>query len=128
MTEPQNTTSSGESQLEESRVPRHERYWEGKFILTNAVVLLLALVAGYLEYVAYPALMTAPVPPAGTGFGESNVVLSLSFLTFQLSATNPNCTGGPCFLKGEPAFDFCQALIYLVILMNLARFVRLRSK
>jgi len=97
-------------------------------VLTNLIILLLALVAGYLQYVAYPALMTAPAPPNGTGFGETNVVLSLSFLTFQFSATSPNCLGSPCTIRGVPAFDFCQALIYLVVLINLVRFVRLQSK
>jgi len=55
-------------------------------------------------------------------------VLTLSFLTFQLSAVNSNCTSGVCPVKGVPAFDFCQALVYLVILINLVHFVRLKSK
>ena len=105
-----------------------ERYWSGKFVLMNAILLLLALIAGYLQYVAYPALMTSPLPPNGYGFGESNVVLTLSFLTFQFSATNPNCLTPGCVLKGVPAFDFCQGLIYLVVLINLVHFIRLRTR
>jgi len=128
LSESENPSNSVESQRAEFPAASHEVFWAGKFVLTNIVILVLALLAGYLQYVAYPALMTGAAPPNGTGFGESNVVLSLSFLTFQLSATNPNCLGGPCFLRGVQAFDFCQALVYLVILVNLARFVRLRWK
>ncbi len=105
-----------------------EKYWSGKYVLTNVIILLIAAIAGYLQYVAYPALMTAPPPPNGNGFGETNVVLGLSFLTFQFSATNPNCLNPGCILKGVPAFDFCQALVYLVILINLIHFVRLRGR
>lgn len=106
-----------------------KKYWTGNFILTNVVVLFLALVAGYFEYVAYPALMSGPSFPYGAGFGETNVVLNLSFLTFQVTATNTiTCATPNCVLKGIPAFDFCQALVYLVILMNLAHFVRSPSK
>lgn len=106
-----------------------KKYWTGNFILTNAMLLLMALVAGYLEYIAYPALVSSPSFPYGTGFGETNVVLNLSFLTFQLTATNTTtCATANCVLKGVPAFDLCQALVYLVILINLVHFVRSRSK
>jgi hypothetical protein len=128
LTEPENVPEAEERQhLEVSQVVR-ERYWDGKFILTNVILVLLAVVAGYLQYVVYPALMTSPTPPAGYGFGETNVVLTLSFLTFQFSATNPNCLTPGCVLKGVPAFDFCQALIYLAVVFGLARYVRLRTK
>jgi hypothetical protein len=132
MTEPEVNTSpegdSGQEHLDQPVVSTREKYWSGKFILTNVILLLLAAIAGYLEYVAYPALMTSPYPPSGYGFGETNVVLNLSFLTFQLSAVNSNCASSICPVKGIPAFDFCQALVYLVILINLVHFVRLRTR
>ena len=128
MTESENVPGSEEA----GKAPvqarnERERYWSSRFVLMNSVLLLLAAVAGYLEYIAYPALMTSATPPVGTGFGETNVVLSISFLTYRFSATNPNCLNSGCVLPGVPAFDFCQALIYLVILINLVRLVRLRS-
>src|SRR5579872_5536225 len=130
MTDPQNSSNPSEDRqrLESPPLVRRERYWSRKFILTNVVLLVLAAVTGYLQYVAYPALMTSPLPPNGNGFGETNVVLILSFLTFQLSAVNSNCASSVCPVKGVPAFDFFQALIYLTILINLVRFVQLRSK
>jgi hypothetical protein len=132
MTEPEVNTNpeegSQQEHVDKPVVSTAEKYWSSKFILTNVILLLLAGVAGYLEYVAYPALMTSPFPPNGYGFGETNVVLNLSFLTFQLSAVNSNCASSICPVKGIPAFDFCQALIYLVILVNLVHFVRLRTK
>ena len=126
---PGDTPQSENSQRSEAFQVVREKYWSGRFILTNLVIVLLAIMAGYLQYVAYPALMTGS-SLSGAGFGETNVVLSLSFLTFQFSATDPNsnCASSGCVLKGVPAFDFCQALIYLLILVDLVRIVRLRSK
>jgi len=127
MTENQSTPNSEENQNLE--IPgKKESYWSRKFALINAILLLLALVAGYLEYVAYPALMTSPPPPSGYGFGETNVVLTLSWLTYQFSATNPNCLTPGCVLKGIPAFDLCQGLIYLVVLINLVHLIRVWTK
>jgi hypothetical protein len=108
--------------------PKPSKYWSTKFVLLNLAFILLAIIAGYLQYVAYPALMTAPTPEnGGNGFGESNVVLNLSFLTFQLNATG-TCSSSPCELKGVPAFDFCQAMIYLIIVINLVHLYNRRSK
>lgn len=126
--ETKNTPNPEKTQQLDAHQPPHEGYWSAKFIATNGILLLLALVAGYLEYVAYPALMTGSTPPFGDGFGESNVVLNLSFLTYRFTATNPNCGSSGCTLVGVPAFDFCQGLIYLVILINVAHFIRLKSK
>jgi hypothetical protein len=128
LTEPENVPNSEESSGQQEQRSKPEKYWSGKFIFTNLIILLLATLAGYLQYIAYPALMTSATPPVGSGFGETNVVLTISFLTFQFSATNPNCTNPGCVLKGVPAFDFCQALLYLVILVNLVHFIRLRGK
>jgi hypothetical protein len=112
----------------ETATPKGSKYWSLKFNLVNVTIALLASIAGYLQYVAYPALMTAPIPSnGGTGFGESNVVLNLTFLTFQLNATG-TCGNSPCLLKGVPAFDFCQGLIYLLILINLVHLYNQRTK
>ena len=97
--------------------PAPERaYWNGKFVLINVTLVLLAIVAGYLQYVSYPAVISAPV--SSGGYGESNPVLVLSFLTFQINAVG-NCLGGSCLLRGVQAFDFCQAMIYLLIVVNI---------
>ncbi len=91
-------------------------YWNPKFVMINVAVVLLALVAGYLQYVAYPAVISAPVTSGG--YGENNPVLVLSFLTFQINAVG-NCLGGSCLLRGVQAFDFFQAMIYLLIIVNI---------
>jgi hypothetical protein len=98
-------------------------YWNGKFVLINVTILLLALVAGYLQYAVYPGVLSAPVPAGG--YGESNPVLILSFLTFQINATG-NCLGGTCVLRGVPAFDFCQAMIFLLIIVNIVHAINRR--
>jgi hypothetical protein len=130
MTEPQNPSSTEDEKQRMETIPplSKEKFWTFKFLLTNLILLLLAAIAGYLQYVAYPALLTSQLPPNGNGFGETNVVLNLSFLTFQLNAVNSNCSSAVCPIKGVPAFDFCQAVIYLIILLNLVRFIQLRSK
>jgi len=125
--EPPAPSPEEQQQLPQTRVATR-KYWTTNFIFTNVVLLLMAILAGYLEYVAYPALMSNPSFPYGTGFGETNVVLNLSFLTYSFTATNTaTCGTANCLLKGVPAFDFCQALVYLVILINLAHIIRVRN-
>ena len=101
------------------------KYWNAKFVLINLTVVILAIIAGYLQYVAYPAVLSASV--ASGGYGESNVVLNLSFLTFQINAVG-NCSGTNCELRGVPAFDFCQAMIFLLIIVNLVHVFNLRRR
>ncbi len=45
---------------------RKTRYWDGKFVALNAILLLLAAIAAYLEYSVYPAIMTQ-------SFGETGL-------------------------------------------------------
>ena len=128
MTESENISNADGKEPMIDSPPKTSKYWSTKFILINISLILLAIIAGYLQYVAYPALMTAPTPAnGGNGFGESNVILNLSFLTFQLNATG-SCSNAPCMLKGVPAFDFCQAMIYLVIVVNLVHVYNRRTK
>ena len=106
-----------------SEMPRQsgeQRYWNPRFILLNVTLFLLAIASAYLEYVAYPALMIAPYNPIdpSAGFGEHNVVLKLSFLTFQYFSTSRSGQ----YLVGVPAFDFFQAFVYVIIIVNLVHF------
>ncbi len=104
-----------------------------KFVILNVAILIAAVVAGYLEYVVYPAVMTAPLAGSGGtgpfGYGESNAVLHLSFLSFRVDA-NSRCFQNTCYgrLIGVPAFDFCQALIYALVVINIVHFYNLRKK
>jgi len=128
MTESENITNTDGKETVIGSPHKAFRYWSTKFVLINVTLILLAVVAAYLQYIAYPALMTAPTPAnGGNGFGETNVVLNLSFLTFQLNSTG-SCSNSPCLLKGVPAFDFCQAMIYLVIVVNLVHLYNRRAK
>src|ERR1700730_14813583 len=98
-------------------------YWSAKFALVNAIILILALVAAYLQYVAYPSLLSSS--PSAGGYGETSIVLSLSLLTFQINAVG-NCGSSSCELRGVPAFDFFQAMIYLLIIVNIVHLVNRR--
>jgi len=120
--------SEGREQLDSNPI-KDSGYWTPKFVVLNITILFLAIVAGYLQYVAYPALLSAPMITSGGngpfGFGETNVVLNLSFLTFQINAVG-NCSGNSCELRGVPAFDFCQAMVYLVIIVNVIHSINRR--
>ena len=88
MTESENITNTDGKETVIGSPHKAFRYWSTKFVLINVTLILLAIIAAYLQYVAYPALMTAPTPAnGGNGFGETNVVLNLSFLTFQSNST-----------------------------------------
>jgi hypothetical protein len=102
---------------------RDPGYWSAKFVLVNIIILLLALVAAYLQYVAYPSLLSSS--PSSGGYGETNIVLNLSFLTFQINAVG-SCGGSSCELRGVPAFDFFQAMIYLLIIVNVVHLINRR--
>ena len=101
------------------------RFWTGKQVVTNAVILALASLAAYLQYYLYPLVMARPL--SSFGFGETNISLKFSILTFQYIATR--CVGGTCKpLTGIPAFDFFQALIVLLIFVNVLQFFNTRKK
>ena len=101
------------------------RFWTGKQVATNVVILALASLAAYLQYYLYPLVMARPL--GSFGFGETNISLKFSFLTFQYIATR--CVGGTCKpLTGVPAFDFFQAMIALLIFVNVLQYFNTRKK
>lgn len=96
----------------------HSSFWTGKHVATNVILVILAFVAAYLQFDVYPRIMSAT---GGYGFGEKDVALKLSFLTFQYTATR--CTYTSCVTQiGVPAFDFFQAIILVVVITNLVHF------
>ena len=101
--------------LSTSGAERKSRYWDGRFVALNLIVLLLAAVAAYLEYSVYPSIMT------GT-YGEINPSLHLSVLTFTWDAVK--CSQSCVTIPGLPALDFFQIFILIVILFNLSHLRR----
>jgi hypothetical protein len=103
-------------------------FWTVKQIVTNLVILALASIAAYLQYYLYPLIMARPLDPvSGLGFGETNISLRFSFLTFQYTATR--CMGSSCSkLVGIPAFDFFQVMIIALVFVNLLHYVNTRKK
>lgn len=91
-------------------------------------MLALAGVAAYLQYYVYPLVMSRPQGSAsGEGFGETNISLHFSFLTYHYVATR--CIEGACTrLVGVSDFDFFQALIVLAVILNLLHYLNLRKK
>ena len=105
----------GNGLLSAPEVARSPRYWDGKFVATNAILLLLSAIAAYLQYSVYPAIITQE-------YGETNVALHISLLTYSWSATK--CIGGICArLAGLWALDFFQIFILAVFLLNISRFI-----
>lgn len=95
-----------------------KHFVDTKMVVTNLVLGLLALISGVLEYVVYQTIIS-------NDFGETNVSLKLSFLSFRYFATR--CIGGYCTrLAGVPAFDFFQLFIYLIIVYNVLKFIQSR--
>jgi len=95
------------------------RYWDGRFILVNLILMALALVAAYLEYSVYPAIMNQ-------SFGETGILLRLSPLTFRLDGTR--CYQTCQTLVGIPSLDFFQIFLIALVAVNLAHFFRLRGQ
>lgn len=81
-----------------------------KLIATNIVLIIVAVIAAYLQYVAYRQDMVSEL--------ETNIVLKLSFLTYQYDAVR-----GSTHIIGLPAFDFFQAIVYLAIIFNAWYFI-----
>ena len=95
-----------------------KHFVDARMVIINSVLGLLAIISGYLEYVVYPSIISS-------NFGETNVRLNLSFLSFRFYATR--CEGGFCpRLAGVPAFDFFQLFVYLIILYNAVKFIQSR--
>jgi hypothetical protein len=90
--------------------------------------LALAGIAAYLEYYLYPLVMARPIYSlSGLGFGETDISLKLSFLTFQYTATR--CMGATCTrLVGIQAFDFFQLAVIIVVLINVFHLISTRKK
>ncbi len=83
--------------------------------MTVAILALLALIAAYLQYVYYPSVLLSGQ------FGETNISLHLSFLTFQIDATR-----GSEFVPGIPSLDFFQVFVIAAVLLNLSRYFERR--
>ncbi len=99
-------------------------YWDTRFAFTNAILLLIALIAAYLEYDVYPTIM------GKSPFYETNITLHLSIFTYMYDSTRctlsdttvANCSaagGTVVHIVGVPAFDFFQLMIAMIILANI---------
>ena len=96
-----------------------KRYWDGKFVALNLILLFLAAIAAYLEYVAYTAIMTQT-------YGETGLSLQLSFLTFRWNAVS--CLHGSCGqVPGVQALDFFQIFVIALILVNISHYLGRRK-
>jgi hypothetical protein len=94
---------------------RKRPFLTSRLLFVDFVLLLLSVVAGYAEYVVYPQIME-------NVFGETNVTLSISFLTFRYTAFRINRT-----IVGVPAFDFFQFFLYAAIVYTVLKYIEYRS-
>jgi hypothetical protein len=100
-----------------NREAPRERYWSIGFSVLNAILVVLAGAAAYLEYSVYPTIMTQ-------SFGETGPSLHLSILTFQWDATR--CQQVCSSIPGVLALDFFQVFVIALVLVNLSHYLRLR--
>ena len=106
--------------LSTSGISGKARYWDGKFVATNIILLLIAAIAAYLEYSVYPAIMTQ-------SFGETGLSLQLSALIFRWNAIS--CIYGSCKqILGVQALDFFQIFVLAIIFVNLSHYFGQRKK
>jgi hypothetical protein len=88
-----------------------------RFAVTAFILAVLGVVAAYLQYIVYPSIMS-------NKFGETQIQLHLSFLTYWYSAKN--CVvSASCFnIPGLPAFDFAQLFFILLAAMIVLHFAK----
>lgn len=109
--------------MNESTTPfaqaKSQPYWDRRFSISSLVIALLAIVAAYLQYSVYPAIMS-------NQFGETNISLHISFFTYMLDAQK--CTGfNSCqLIQGLPSFDFAQLFAALFILTQVYHLLKIR--
>ncbi len=100
--------------------PRHA-YWDTKTILTTAVLLILAFIAGYFEYSVYPSIMAGTGSP--NGYGEKSITLKLSFLTYTYNAVRCYQNNSYCYtLYGVPSLDFFQIFVLAIVIFHFFHF------
>jgi hypothetical protein len=109
-------TGSTNSLIQEAR----KQYWDKRFSISTLIIALLALLAGYLQYSVYPAIMT-------NQFGETNISLHLFFFTYTLDAQKCVSANSCPVVAGLPSFDFAQLLVAILILMQVYHFVKVRK-
>jgi hypothetical protein len=78
-----------------------------RFLLTTLTLAVLGFLAIYLQYVVYPSIMS-------NVYGETQIQLHLSFLTYWYSAKNCVVSSSCLSIAGVPAFDFAQ--LFFIIL------------
>jgi hypothetical protein len=99
---------------------KERRFWDTRFVITTAVLALLALVAAYLQYSVYPSIMV-------NQFGESNPTLHLSFMTYAWNANKCLFTNPCTYAMGLPSFDFAQFFSLLLLLALVYHYIKLRK-
>ncbi len=100
-------------------IPR-VRYWDAKFLAINSILILIIAVAAYLQYGLYPSLMSS------SGYGESNLTLVLSFLTYRFDFNRCAATCPGPRLSGVPALDFVQIFVIVLVLVHISHFLAFR--
>jgi hypothetical protein len=93
---------------------RKKPFLTSRLLFVDLVLLILSVVAGYAQYIVYPQIME-------NAFGETNLMLSISFLTFRYTAFRIDRT-----IVGVPAFDFFQFFLYAAIVYTALKFIENR--
>lgn len=94
-------------------------FWSARFLILEAVLLTLIGLSAYLEYSVYPSLMQ-------NSFGETQVVLHVSLLTFSFNANR--CIGQTCStVIGLPSFDFAQLFTIFFIGFGLYHLIKVKK-
>ena len=111
-----NEPAQSDKSPEEVTTSVRKSFWDARFVVTVFILALLALIAAYLQYLTYPALLS-------NQFGETNISIQLSFLTFQVNAVR-----GSEAVPGIASLDFFQLFLIVTILIGLSHFFERRRK
>ena len=96
------------------------KFWDLRFVITTVLLILIALIAAYLQYALYPSIIENPP------FLESNISIHFSVLTYSYNAFRcvgvqvpvDQCPSSVQHIIGVPAFDFFQLFVIILILAN----------
>ncbi len=105
----------------ELKVQNKTRYWNSRFVLVTVLLAFLAFISGYLQYSAFPALMSGPA------FQEYDLSLHLSFLTYRIDAWRCVLPDSCQFYPGLPSFDFAQLFGIILILVLVYHYAKFRK-
>ena len=96
------------------------RFWNGSFVALDFILVIIAVLAMYLQYVVYPSIIT-------NTYGESDLSLHLSLLTFSWNAMKCYALAACASIQGVSALDFFQVFLVVIALANISHYLKIKG-